>query len=70
MLVTEKGKSGTFESKLNNCLIVPRNSGEILFEVGEHGVRCSLDGYAIIPMEQYEALKEAEKYSEKENEDG
>jgi hypothetical protein len=47
-----------FESKLCNCNIIPRNDEkEPLFHVNEKGdVLCSLDGYTIIPNEQYGML--------------
>ncbi len=51
------------ETKLINCLIVPSTTvrwgslGVPLFEqTPEHGVQCRLDGYAIVPREDYEKL--------------
>ncbi len=51
------------ETQLLNCLIVPRHDTQRaltgLFEQSpEHGVQCRLDGYAIVPREDYEALVE------------
>ncbi len=61
------------ETQLLNSLIVPRQDTlralTGLFEqTPEHGVQCRLDGYAIVPREQYEALvaqaEEAEVWHE------
>ena len=56
-------KPQPIDSFLRNCLIVHRDPGDpILFyayqdEQGETVVLARLDGYAIVPIEQYEALK-------------
>ena len=54
------------ETKLIDCLIIPRttgpDAGHPLFEASkEHGVQCRLAGYAIIPRERYDALVAAEE---------
>jgi hypothetical protein len=41
-------------SYIKNCLIQTR--GEVLFSSSDNSVRVTLDGYAIIPREDYEAL--------------
>ena len=43
------------ESYMTNCIIVPRKD-DILFHVKENSdVLASLDGYAVIPIEQYKS---------------
>lgn len=46
--------------KVQNCLIVPRQ-GEILFTLTEDQIIPNLDGYAIVPREQYEQLLAGKK---------
>lgn len=42
---------------LHNCFIKPREEDEgPLFEQTDDGLFCRLDGYAIIPREEYEGL--------------
>lgn len=42
---------------VTNCFIYCRPSDPAIFEVSdEHGIQCHLDGYAIVPMEHYDAL--------------
>jgi hypothetical protein len=42
----------------HNCLLSMRE-GEQLFHQDSVSIRPTLDGYAIIPIEQYEAMKNA-----------
>lgn len=54
--VNSKVEEGLPESFVKNCLI--KSKGEILFS-GINGMALAhLDGYAIIPMEEYERLKQ------------
>lgn len=47
------------ETKLTNCYIVGRDGddGPLFFSSIEHGIQCRLDRYAIIPLEEYNALR-------------
>lgn len=48
------------ETYVRRCSIHPRDADPVLFtESAEHGIQCTLDGYAIIPIEEYEQLKRA-----------
>ncbi len=51
--MTEDTKPGY----LKNCLIQPRGD-VVLFAADQSGVCAFLDGYAVIPMENYERLLE------------
>jgi len=42
---------------LKNCLLEPRNSKEIMFVEMFGCVIAQLDGYAIVPVDKYEALQ-------------
>ncbi len=51
------------ETRFEDCVIVRREGGPLrtapLFEWSPaHGMQCRLEGYAIVPREQYEALVE------------
>lgn len=50
------------QTYVRNCLIHPRRDGagaEAMFTLSaEHGVQCQLDGYAIVPRDEYERLKQ------------
>ena len=51
------------ENRLNNCLIIGRNGKNPISHVytGEQlEIRVDLDGYAIIPIELYNAMKALE----------
>lgn len=50
-----------FQSRLTNCLIITRD-GETLFYFDEEDrILASLDGYAIIPIEEYERLSQGKE---------
>ena len=54
----------TMDSFVRNCRLIPRDVDECLIEAhldedGNYVARARLDGYTIIPNEQYEALKAA-----------
>ena len=51
-----KTKDGSY---VHNCLIVPRadNKNDFLFMQTDNTVSCCLNGYAIIPIEEYERLR-------------
>ncbi len=57
---TSAGRSATSDSFLRSCFIKPRPNSENdpMFVVSRFGTRiiARLDGYAIIPMEEYKAL--------------
>ena len=42
---------------LRNCQIMPRDGEDVLFSTNGDGIRPYLDGYAIIPVEEYNRLK-------------
>jgi hypothetical protein len=52
------------ESYVRNCLLVPRENDDIFFVPDELATKkhvlAMLDGYAIIPMEEYRSLTTAE----------
>ena len=49
--------TGKIESKLTNCIIVPKDDDDYLFHAEGGFVYANLDGYAIIPTEEYHLLK-------------
>jgi hypothetical protein len=44
------------ESYLRNCVIIPRRGDKLFVKVGERTVLARLDGYVVLPTEQYHAL--------------
>lgn len=47
---------GPRDSYVRNCVIISREPPEVLFREAKSGIVCTLDGYAIIPMEQFNEL--------------
>lgn len=44
------------DSFLRNSLVIPRSGDENLFAWEDNTVIARLDGYAVVPIEQYQAL--------------
>ncbi len=55
-------KKGDNPSYVKNCLIMMREGDDCLFYFDNHmqAYRIQLDGYAIIPMEEYDRMKDRE----------
>jgi hypothetical protein len=43
-------------SYVRNCILVPREGDKPFLHVDQRTVLARLDGYAVVPMEQYKAL--------------
>ena len=63
--MSEMTEGKLFEDKLENCFIKNREGDDLLFSMKNDEVHASLDGYAIVPMEDYEALNRAAGVFEK-----
>jgi hypothetical protein len=44
------------ESFLRNCVIIPRRGDKLFVKVDDRTVLTRLDGYVVLPTEQYHAL--------------
>ncbi len=38
---------------VRNCWIIPRDEYDEVIVAGDDGIHCRMDGYAIIPLEEY-----------------
>jgi hypothetical protein len=58
MLVTavEDTVAAPVDSFLKNCVLIPRRGERLFVKVDEGTVLARLDGYTVLPTEQYHAL--------------
>jgi hypothetical protein len=59
-----------FRPRLNNCYIVTRKGDGPLFYSDGESIHVSLDGYAIVPIEQYREMRPPKKRKTKRAWDG
>jgi len=46
-----------FTSKVTNCLLIRKSEDDVIFYGAEGLAIASLDGYAVIPMEEFTAME-------------